>query len=416
MKNKQSINDILPTATTVRALAEKTDVNKTGCEKEQRLDAQKLYTQLIKKHDHQSFIPASIITWNTQNINHLPTPTIKLDNGALICDVSYFAKQYPTIAQQTIFSKQYAHWQQDILSTLVHAAHNKTVVIYIPPKTDIPEPLYLHTLISHTGSLLLQQIIIIVDKGASVTIYDQNKIGHAQTVAQNITGWIRENARATIICDQKCEANSIDLSTNHFYVDTNGSLYFYFLTTSSAINQKNVNVYAQGTGAHIAIRGAYILTGNNNTDFSSRQHHAAAHTTSDLVVKNIINDAAQSLYRGLIYIDKNATQTNANQENKNLLLGTQSRAYSIPEIEVLTNDVQCAHGSAIGQLDAQQLFYLQTRGLPKKIAERILIEGFLSEIFHGINRSLRDTLQSRILDELLLSFSKNNNEKIQKQQ
>ena len=112
--------------------------------------------------------------------------------------------------------------------------------------------------------------------------------------------------------------------------------------------------------------------------------HVHSHTYSDLDFKVVLEDEARSAYTGLIRIDLEAADSEAYQENRNLLLDKQCRAESIPELEILNEDVRCTHGATVGPIDEEQVFYLMTRGLPRRAAERAIVEGFFAPVLDRI--------------------------------
>lgn len=145
------------------------------------------------------------------------------------------------------------------------------------------------------------------------------------------------------------------------------------------IKEKDVNLEIYG-----------VYHGKNKDQFhvETIQHHLSPQSTSNLLIKGVFDNQCQFLYRGLIRIEKEAQKSHAYQKNQNLLLSPEVFVDSKPELEILANDVFCTHGSTTGYLNQEELYYLQTRGLTKKQAEKLIVNGFLSEIrskIHLIN-------------------------------
>ncbi len=135
------------------------------------------------------------------------------------------------------------------------------------------------------------------------------------------------------------------------------------------------------TGEQIA---AYYGDNEQMHDFRTLQDHAAAKTTSDLLFKGAVQDHARSVYTGLIRVRKNAPGTNAFQTNRNLKLSEGAWADSVPNLEIENNDVRCSHASAVGPIDADQRFYLESRGVPPATAERLIVLGFFDEVLERL--------------------------------
>ncbi|MBI3021538.1 MAG: SufD family Fe-S cluster assembly protein, partial [Candidatus Omnitrophica bacterium] len=114
------------------------------------------------------------------------------------------------------------------------------------------------------------------------------------------------------------------------------------------------------------------------------QDHQAPHTESDLQFRAALQDESRMVYTGLIRIAKEAQQTHAYQANHNLMLSNSAKAETIPMLEILADDVQCKHGASIGPIDEEQTFYLMSRGVPREIAQRLLVMGFIEPIVQHI--------------------------------
>jgi Fe-S cluster assembly protein SufD len=124
----------------------------------------------------------------------------------------------------------------------------------------------------------------------------------------------------------------------------------------------------------------YFGAGTGMHDFRTLQDHAAPQTTSDLLFKGAVRDTAKGVYSGLIRVRKEAPGTNAFQTNRNLVLSEGAGAESVPNLEIETNDVRCSHASAVGPIDEEQRYYLESRGVPPEVAERLIVLGFFNEV------------------------------------
>jgi len=164
-----------------------------------------------------------------------------------------------------------------------------------------------------------------------------------------------------------------------FYVERNAKLVVEILITSAANVQIECTLLGVGAEAHIT--GAYMLDASQKAQITTLQHHVASHTSSTLLMKGLLRDRAVSQYHGTVRIEKDAQGSCASQENKNILLSNSARAISVPSLEVLTHDVQCSHGSAIGRFDDEQLFYAASRGVDEKKAQHLLSNAFLADLF-----------------------------------
>jgi Fe-S cluster assembly protein SufD len=146
---------------------------------------------------------------------------------------------------------------------------------------------------------------------------------------------------------------------------------------------------------------AYFGEADQMHDFRTLQDHAAPKTTSDLLFKGAVAGRARSVYSGLIRVRKEAPGTTAFQTNRNLKLSEGAWADSVPNLEIDTNDVRCSHASAVGPIDAEQRFYLESRGVPPGRAEELIVNGFFSEILERLPvRELAGPLRAQIAAKL----------------
>ena len=163
----------------------------------------------------------------------------------------------------------------------------------------------------------------------------------------------------------------------------------------------DINVVIKGENAKVQILGIILGSGNQTINLYTLQDHLKANSVSDLLIKSVLFDKAKFYYKGLIKIEKDAQKSNAYQKNQNLLLSNKSWADSRPSLEILANDVRCTHGATVGKLDENQLYYLETRGLNKIEASRILINGFLKEVIGRIpDQKMKDKLMSRVEEKI----------------
>ena len=142
-----------------------------------------------------------------------------------------------------------------------------------------------------------------------------------------------------------------------------------------------------GQGANAQQTALYFADGTQMHDFRTLQVHEAPRTRSDLLFKGAVKDTAKSVYTGLIKISENATKTEAFQTNRNLTLSHGAWAESVPNLEIETNDVKCSHASTVGPIDDEQRFYLESRGVPPEIAERLVVFGFFDEVIEQLPKS-----------------------------
>ena len=173
------------------------------------------------------------------------------------------------------------------------------------------------------------------------------------------------------------------------------------LVTGGALVKSHITSSLEGRGSSSELFGLSVGGGAEHVDFYTLQDHIGPDTRSDLLYKSALGDAARAVYYGVTRVGLEGRRSDANQENRNLLLSRAAKADSDPVLEILTNDVtRVSHGATAGPVDEEELFYIQSRGLTREGAVSLLVRGFLSEpLDRGIgwaNDSLREELNGLV--------------------
>lgn len=165
--------------------------------------------------------------------------------------------------------------------------------------------------------------------------------------------------------------------------------------------RNNVNAVLDGEGGECTLNGLYTPVGDQHVDNHLRVEHAKPRCRSWEYYKGVLDDRARGVFTGRILVHKDAQKTDAKQTNKNLLLSEDAQIDTKPQLEIFANDVKCTHGATIGQLDADAIFYLRSRGIPESAARSLLIYAFVNETVGEIKVApLRAHLESLVLARL----------------
>ena len=166
----------------------------------------------------------------------------------------------------------------------------------------------------------------------------------------------------------------------------------------------------EGRGAHGDLDAIYFGDSDQVLDFRTFQDHNAPDTTSNLLFKGVVDDASRAIYTGLIRVAEEARGTVAFQTNRNIKLGEDSWAESVPNLEIETDDVRCSHASTVGPIDEDQRFYLETRGVPPEVADQLIVAGFFDEVIADlpiktVEPSLRAAIAHKLGGEVAIGAS-----------
>jgi Fe-S cluster assembly protein SufD len=172
------------------------------------------------------------------------------------------------------------------------------------------------------------------------------------------------------------------------------------VSLGARISRHNVNVLQQGEGASCRMDGLALVSGRQLADTHTAIEHARPNGTSSQLHKTIVGDAAHAVFNGKILVRPGAQLTDSAQQSRNLLLSARARVDTKPQLEIFADDVKCAHGATVGQLDAEQLFYLKSRGLPEARARNLLTYAFGAEVIDRLPvASLVERLERVVMDQ-----------------
>jgi Fe-S cluster assembly protein SufD len=207
-------------------------------------------------------------------------------------------------------------------------------------------------------------------------------IEHISPVSQK-NEWILEaHAARAFICRIEAGDDHNFQADFNFRLSSGSSLHFFPIITGAKDLSLSITIILEDNATAI-IRGAYALENEQRYIITTRQEHRGKNSRSSLVINGTVNDEATVTYQGTIEVKKMAYDTNAGQENKTILCSDRARAVSIPALEIDTNQVQCAHGSAVGPLNKEHIYYAQTRGIREGQAKKLFLAGFFYQTFQN---------------------------------
>ncbi len=210
-----------------------------------------------------------------------------------------------------------------------------------------------------------------------------------------------ENSRFKLDKIQNESQNAIQMYNLNASLERDSHFEFNSYTFGAATARDDVRVEVNGKGAHASVNGLYVLTNERRSHNHIVMNHNVEHTTSEQVFKGLLYDKGRGEFNGIVVVKEDAQQVNAEQLNRNLLLSEEAHVDSRPQMDIYADDVKCAHGSTIGQLQEDELFYLQSRGLSKEEATTTLTYSFCEELIHNISlESARDVLTKLALRNL----------------
>jgi len=222
--------------------------------------------------------------------------------------------------------------------------------------------------------------------GNAVEIKSANRKAAETATLANIFVEVHVGSQAKVNlvdCSQFAE-NVFAISRTSTYIGRDGNLDYTTASLGAKQIKSVIETVMVDRGGQSDIKGIVLGDGNEHISYNTIQEHASPDTTSNITFRVALKDSAASIYQGIVKVDKAAQRTNAFQSNKNLLLGSEARADSIPKLEILADDVKCSHGATVGPVDKEQLFYMMARGLSLKVAEELIVTGFFAQVLNTI--------------------------------
>ena len=181
--------------------------------------------------------------------------------------------------------------------------------------------------------------------------------------------------------------DSLNILNYAFEIEAKSNLKTTFISLGNQILKNDIRINLVGENAMADIGGLYIAKSNSMTDYNIEMNHLSKKTFSNQFFKGILSENAKASFTGRVKIEKNCIDSKSDQVNNNLLLSEKAQINSDPQLEVYCNDVECSHGSTVGQFDEDILFYLQSRGISKEYAKKMLLEAFYIDILNRINNT-----------------------------
>ena len=258
----------------------------------------------------------------------------------------------------------------------------------IEKNTRIDRPLLVNHCASGEGLARFHHNLIVLEPFSEVTLIEKvnSAVDTSGGFFTNLTHInVGEGAKIQRILVQDLNELSSFHNLEHMAVSRNASLSNLAIHLGSA--QTRVESKGSLTEEGAELDNSSITLGQNEQLFDQRtmQHHLAANGKSTLTFKNALLDKSKSIFSGLIKVENEAQVTNAYQNNRNLLLSDEAEADSMPGLEILANEVKCSHGATTSKIDEQELFYLLSRGIPRSVAERLIVLGFFEEVVEKIS-------------------------------
>jgi Fe-S cluster assembly protein SufD len=276
------------------------------------------------------------------------------------------------------------------------------LLVHVPKNVVLEKPLYVQ--VTSNGGSLYWRMVVIAEEGSRFSLIEDLSSAAPDTVAYTnavVELFVEPAAKIEYVSLQNLSQETWHFGRHKAWLERDSELDWVIGGFGSKRGKVWIENDLAGPGATSRVTGAYFADGDQHLDYDTFQEHIAPNTESDFAFKGALRERASAVWRGMIRVEENAQQTNAYQENRNLLLSDTAHADSIPGLEIMANDVRCTHGATLGKVNREELFYLMARGLSRAEAERLIVRGFFQDVLDRIElvpvrEALGAALEARI--------------------
>lgn len=276
------------------------------------------------------------------------------------------------------------------------------ILIHVPRGQKLDKPVYVVNVATPEAQPALsnQRLLVVLEDNAEAELIEHYVSGDEQ---QNL--FVNSQTEVVVGNNAQMQHYRINLEQEDLlhvggiHVDLHRDARFlgFTLAQGSRLKRIDYHVNHRGEGAHLGLNGVYLPRNKQLIDYHTNVEHRVAHCTTDEVFRGIIGDSAKAVFNGRIHIHQDAQKTFAEMSNRNLLTSPTAEINTKPELEIYADDVRCGHGATIAQLDETSIFYLQSRGVTREEAIRMLSFGFINELLNEVpEQAIQDYLRPRL--------------------
>ena len=296
----------------------------------------------------------------------------------------------------TEYYNQLAAKDEDAVTDLNTMLAQDGLYVYVPKNVVVDRAIQVINILRSDVDLMVnRRVLIIVEEGAEVKFlfFDHAADDRCFLATQVIEAYVGENAKLDLYCLEETHNKNTRVSNVYIQQQANSRVNHNVITLHNGVTRNKLNLDMVGEGAECSCNGCVIADKKQHVDNNTLITHHVSHCTSNELYKYVLDDESTGAFAGRVLVKKDAQKTVSQMTNQNLTATKQARMYTQPMLEIYADDVKCAHGSTVGQLNDAALFYMQQRGISKKEARLLLQNAFINEVIdHMELEPLRDRL------------------------
>jgi len=293
-----------------------------------------------------------------------------------------------------------AGYHNNGLTALNTAFLQSGVFLWIPKNVKLERPLQITFVADAENGASFPRLLVVAEENSSATVIESFASSHSGKYFTNAIAEIvlKDGAQLEHYRVQRESNRAYHVSTTSAELGRASRYDTTSINLGAQLSRHDISVVMDHEGAETAVDGLYFVGSDQHSDTHSVIDHKVPHCTSHQLYKGILDGNGRAVFNGKVFVREGAQKTDALQTNKNLLLSDKARVDTKPQLEIYADDVKCAHGAAVGQIDPEELFYLETRGIGPELGRSLLTYGFAEEV---IGKIKIDSIRSQ-LDEIVL--------------
>ena len=275
--------------------------------------------------------------------------------------------------------------------------------LYVPRDVRVELPLQTLTYLDADDAATFPHTLLIADEGADVTFIDRFTSPDltralSDAVVEIVVG---DGAHVRYVSIQEWGSGVTHLGIQRARVGRDAEFRSLAIGFGASLARAEAETVLAGPGGFSEMLGVFFADGTQHFDHRSVQDHVAPNCSSDLLYKGALRDASRAVYSGWVHVRPGAQKTDAMQTSRNIVLSEHAKADAIPNLEIEANDVRCGHAASVGPVDDETVFYLESRGIPRAEAERLIVTGFFQEVLDRVRLDeVRHNAELAIQEEL----------------
>lgn len=321
-------------------------------------------------------------------------PKKELPEGVIVDSLARIAAEKPELISR--YYAKIAKTEEDGITALNTMLAQDGLLIYVPKGTVVDRAIQVINILRSDVDLMVnRRVLIIVEDRAEIKLLfcDHAADDRRFLATQVIEAYVGENAGLDLYCLEETHAKNVRVSNVFISQQANSRVNHNVITLHNGTTRNRTDLVFEGEGAECNLAGCVIADKDQHVDNNTLIDHKVGHCTSNELYKYVLDENAVGAFAGKVLVRHGAQHTTSQETNQNLCTTRTARMFTQPMLEIYADDVKCAHGSTVGQLNDAALFYMQQRGISKKEAKLLLEFAFINEVIdHMKLEPLRDRL------------------------